>query len=136
MFICDISVFNKFGKQLLDEMLRPLGVDWRALVVMLVIEQVPGISQTRLSPFLQTDKANISKLLQVMENKGLIRRQADDEDQRNKDIYLTDQGESRLPQLRAALDRWEATCFLGIDPEEIRQFQRISERITQNLIKE
>lgn len=135
MFVCDISVFNKYGKQLLDEMLRPLGVDWRALVVMLVIDQVPGIAQTRLSPFLQTDKANISKLLQVMEGKGLIRRQADGEDQRNKVIHLTDQGERRLPQLQAVLDRWEAACFLGIDPEEIRQFQRISERITQNLVK-
>ena len=60
MFICDISVFNKYGKQRLDEMLSSLQIDWRGLVIMLVLEQVPGISQTRLSPFLQTDKANLT----------------------------------------------------------------------------
>lgn len=136
MFICDISILNKYGKHQLDEMLRPMELDWRGLVVMLVTEQVPGISQTRLSSFLQTDKANISKLLTEMENKSLIQREAAGEDQRNKIINLADHGKSQLPQLHDTLDRWEAACFFGIEPDEILQFQRISERITHNLINE
>ena len=35
MFICDISIFNKYGKQKLDKMLSPMKIDWRELVVML-----------------------------------------------------------------------------------------------------
>ncbi|MFA7573784.1 MAG: MarR family transcriptional regulator [Lutispora sp.] len=136
MFICDISVFNKYGKQKLDEMLCPLKIDWRELVVMLVIEQVPGIAQARLIPFLQTDKANVTKLLQAMEKKGLIRRESDDEDQRNKVCYLTNQGNILTPHLHEVLDLWEAACFQGINKDELMQFQRISEIITQNLIKE
>ena len=45
MFICDISVFNKFGKQKLDEMLIPFDIDWRTLVVILVSEQVHEIGR-------------------------------------------------------------------------------------------
>lgn len=52
MFICDISVLNKYGKQKLDEMLIPFNIDWRILVVILVNEQIPGISAVKLIPFM------------------------------------------------------------------------------------
>lgn len=136
MFICDISVFNKYGKQKLDEMLRPLNIDWRELVVILVIKEVPGISQARLIPFLQTDKANVTKILQTMEKKGLIRREADDVDMRNKVCYLTSQGESIAPKLHEVLNLWEGACFHGLDKKEILQFKKINEIITHNLVKD
>lgn len=136
MFICDISVFNKFGKQKLDDMLRPLIMDWRELVVMLVIEQVPGISQARLIPFLQTDKANVTKLLQSMEGRGLISREADPVDQRNKVCHLTPEGESIAPKLQEILDLWEAACFNGISEDDLQHYRRINDMITNNLVGE
>jgi len=136
MFICDISVFNKYGKQKLDEMLYPMGLQWRELVVMLVIEQVPGIPQTRLIPFLQTDKANVTKLLQTMEKRGLIVRNADGDDQRNKVCHLTDQGASMTPRLNQILDLWESACFQGIDRDELTEYKRINEIITRNIVNE
>lgn len=134
MFICDICVFNRYGKQRLDEMLRPLNIDWHMLVILLVIEQLPGISQARMSPFLQTDKANVTKLLQAMEKKGLIRRETDSADQRNKVCLLTDQGNKLTPQLHEILESWEAACFKGISTADLLCFQRVSEMISQNLL--
>lgn len=136
MFICDISVFNKYGKQKLDDMLRPLDMDWRELVVMLVIEQVPGISQARLIPFLQTDKANVTKLLQSMEGRGLISREADAGDQRNKVCHLTTEGEAIAPKLQEILDLWEAACFNGISKDDLLHYRRINDMITGNLVGE
>lgn len=134
MFICDISIFNRYGKIKLDEMLYPLKVDWRELIVMLVIEQMSGISQAHLIPFLQTDKANVTKLLKSMENKGLIRREVDEQDQRNKLCYLTKQGEELIPDLHESLNLWEEACFNGISKEDRLQFEKISKIITQNLL--
>lgn len=135
MFICDISIFNKYGKQKMDEMLCPLKVDWHELIVMLVIEQVPGITQAHLTPYLQTDKANVTKLLQRMEKKGLILRKEDEKDQRNKVCNFTNQGEQLIPQLHRILSLWEEACFHGINKDELVQFRRICETITQNLMK-
>ncbi len=135
MFICDISIFNKYGKQMLDELLSPLNLCWRELVVILVIEQIPGVTQARLSPFLQTDKANVTKLLQAMQKKGLIKRETSEEDQRNKICHLTNKGNELTDQLHKILDLWEAACFQHIDKNDIIQFRRISEIVTQNLIK-
>jgi DNA-binding MarR family transcriptional regulator len=136
MFICDISILNRYGKQRLDEMLKPLELDWHMLAALLVIDQLPGVSQTRLSPFLQTDKANITKLLQLMEKKGLIRREMDGSDQRNKVCYLTDEGQSKIPELQETLDKWEAACFKGVSEEDLLIYRKTSEIITGNLLRE
>lgn len=134
MFICDISIFNKYGKQTLDDLLLPLDCGWQELVVMLVIEQIDGISQTRLVPFLQTDRANVTKLLQAMEKKDLIRRETAGSDLRNKGCHLTPRGQEMLPQLHRVLSQWEDRCFQGISAEEQDQFRKISETITRNLM--
>lgn len=136
MFICDISVFNRYGKQTLDDQLLPLKVNWQSLVTILVIEQVPGISQNRLIPFLQTDKANVSKLLKEMEGEGLIERHTDPTDQRNKVCHLTLKGQTLAPKLSEALESWEKALFQDVDPKDLEAFHRVSTVITQNLVKD
>lgn len=135
MFICDISVLNRYGKQRLDELLSELFMDWHMLVALLVVEQAPGISQARLSIFLQTDKANISKILKSMEQRGLIRRVADPADLRNKICYATSEGQMLAPQLWKILDLWENECFQDIDKKDLEVFKRVSNTICQNLMK-
>ncbi len=134
MFICDISVFNKYGKQKLDELLSPQKLNWRELVVLLVIERIPGITQALLNPFLQTDKANVTKLLQTMEKKGLIKRVSDEQDKRNKVCTLTLAGTRLLPNMHEILIHWESACFQGLDDDELASYRRINEKITRNLL--
>lgn len=134
MFICTISVFNRYGKQLLDEMLQPHSLDWRDLVAILVLEQIPGASQSRLIPFLQTDKANVTKILKALEEKGLINRKVNPQDKRNRACSLTEQGQSLAPKLYKVLQEWEAICFQGIPEAEVEQFKATSEKITKTMM--
>ena len=135
MFICDISILNRYGKQRLDELLRELCIDWHMLVALLVVEQAPGISQARLSIFLQTDKANVSKILKSIEQRGLIRRVADPADLRNKICYTTSEGQLLAPKLWNILGLWENECFQNIDKKDLEVFKRVSNTICQNLMK-
>lgn len=134
MFICDISIFNRYGKQQMDERLAPLHLDWRDLVAILVIDQVPGITQARLNPFLQTDKANVTKLLQSLEQRGQITRLEDEADHRSKVCFLTDSGQALVPRLYGLMAEWENHIFQGISPLERAQFEEISQRINANLL--
>lgn len=136
MFICDISVLNKFGKQNLDEMLAPYHIDWRNLVVILVSEQVKGVSQAKLIPFMQTDKGNVSRILHSMEKNGLIIRQADLEDNRNKLCYLTDESKKIVGQLKEILEKWEEMCFEGLTKEQVSLYKEVNKIITKNLVGE
>lgn len=134
MFICTISVFNRYGKQLLDDMLQPYSLDWRDLVAILVLEQIPGASQSRLIPFLQTDKANVTKILKALEEKELINRKVNPQDKRNRACSLTEQGQSLAPKLYKVLQEWEAICFQGIPEAEVEQFKATSEKITKTMM--
>ena len=133
MFICYISVLHKFGKQRLDELLGPLGMDWRELVVLLVVEQVPGIVQSRLIPFLQTDKANVAKLLKEMEMKKLLERQEEAEDHRQKTCHLTLHSAELLPKLHSIMNDWESQCFEGLSESERLAFLKAARQIGYNL---
>lgn len=134
MFICDISVFNRFGKRSLDIQLSPLGLDWQGLVAILVIDQVSGISQKRLNPFLQTDKSNVSKLITALENANLIYREKEKGDLRNKSCYLTEKGKALVPQLQKILDAWEESLVRNISEKDLAVFKRVNAIITQNLV--
>lgn len=133
MFICDISVFNKHGKQLLDTYLEPLQVDWREMVVLLVVEKVPGIAQGRLTPFLQTDKANVTKLLQTMEHLGLLQREEDPEDHRSRTCHLTTKSLALLPKIHDTMKKWEDHCFRGLTVEELALFATLRRKVGYNL---
>lgn len=134
MFICDISIFNRYGKQSLDTLLKPLGLDWQGLVAILVIDQVQGITQQRLIPFLQTDKANVSKMIATLEDSDLVYREKKFNDLRNKACYLTEKGNSLVSQLQKTLVDWEASLYQNINAEDLEVFKRVSEQITKNLI--
>lgn len=134
MFICDIGVFNRYGKRSLDNLLIPLDLDWQSLVAILVIDQIQGIGQHRLKPFLQTDKANVSKLITKLVRSNLVYREKVEGDMRNKACYLTQQGKALVPQLQETLDAWEKAVYQNISEEDLTVFRRVNATITQNLI--
>lgn len=136
MFICDISALNRYGKQKIDDMLIKFNIDWRILVVLLVTEHVPGISAGRLIPFMQTDKGNVARILQSMETRKMIYREADTKDQRNKLCYLTGESLKLIPELKRILKQWEEECFAGLTKEEILLYKKINSVITNNLVGE
>lgn len=70
MLICEISLFNKIGKDKLNEMLKIKSLDWRDLVSILVTDYFSSTTQIALMPYLQTDKGNVTKNLNVLEKEN------------------------------------------------------------------
>lgn len=136
MLICDINIFYRNGKAVLEKMLMPLGMDMYELITLLVIDTVPGITQTRLIPFLQPDKGNVTKILQLLEKKGLVYRDTDSEDQRIKVCFLTENGKAMVPQLRIVMNAWEERFFMGLDSSEVVLYHKISEVMVRNIMKD
>lgn len=134
MFICDINILNRYGKLELDKILEEMKIGWHELIVICVLEREPGISQSNLTPFLQTDKANVTKILQSMEKRKLIRREALEQDLRNKICFLTEAGKALAPKLNRVMKEWEAVCFRGVSEADRQQYQAVNKKITDNLL--
>jgi DNA-binding MarR family transcriptional regulator len=73
-------------------------VQFSALVV---IREHPGTDATRVSDLIYFDRSTIGNVLDRLEKKGLIRREASIEDRRTKRLFLTAQGRGMLRKVIA-----------------------------------
>lgn len=134
MLICHINILSKYGKGLLDEALSEKKFQWRDMVVLMVLEKVEGAKPSFLGKFLQSDKANVTKLINRLEKRGLVYKKASQEDGRCKKIFLTEKGQNSLPWLHHAMEKWERAIYSGIDEKTLRFYHLANEKIMSNLL--
>ena len=106
---------------------------WREMVVLMVLEKKPGANQNFIGKFLQTDKSNVTHIIQDLETKALLIRKTCEEDRRYKGLYLTSASRELLPWLHEQLRLWQEQCYRGLSQEEIAIYQTISQKIVDNL---
>lgn len=78
-------------------------------------------------------RSTASKVLSLMEQKGLIVRQSVDYDQRLKKIVLTDKALALHEAIIRELDNMEAELLRGFTDEEIEQLYNYIARLKNNL---
>ena len=135
MLVCDISLTHKYGKQTLDARLSPFHVCWQEMAVLMAAHRSPDVTSALLSMLLQTDKGNVTKLLNSMESKGLITRVPTQKDQRRKALRLAPAGETLVPDLYRVMSGWENECLEGLSPEDRKGYQRLSGTVISNLMR-
>ena len=68
-----------------------------------------------------------------MEEKGLIRRAADENDQRQKRVMATEKGRRLREQVQAAFQDTEAVMFRSLRTDEVETLRALLCRIIENL---
>lgn len=95
--------------------------------------QENGLTQSEIGKLINKDHTCVSRLIDNLIKKGLIKREVSVEDKRINLVYLTDEGK-RLQKdvvgtVNASLDR----AFQGISEEEKEIFSKVLDRIIENL---
>ncbi|MBP3273103.1 MAG: winged helix-turn-helix transcriptional regulator [Ruminococcus sp.] len=80
-------------------------------------------------------RATVSKMLQLMEQKGLIERQSVKHDARLKKIVLTEKGRMANHETLAALQQSEREVTEGIPEEKLKVFFEVCVMIRKNLYR-
>lgn len=80
--------FTRFYKPRLDA----IGLTYPQYLVFLVLWEQDGITVKTLGDKLFLDSGTITPLVKRLESRGLVRRQRDDEDERQVRIHLTTEG--------------------------------------------
>lgn len=97
-----------------------------------------GLRQQDLVSSVIKDKGTIARALENLEKQGIVTRETDEADRRNKLIYLTPKGRKlktvMLPHALSAMEE----VLVNIPPEEVaickKVLQRMYKRLTQKLI--
>lgn len=65
-----------------------------------------GLTQEEMAAVITVNKAATTRTIQGMEKKGLVRREAHEENYRAKRVYLTDKAKNAEPRIRELQKKW------------------------------
>lgn len=92
-----------------------------------------GMYQRQLSKLTLKDRPNITRLLNILEEKGLLYREADPENKRIFKIYITEKGRNTAKEVHKTLLSIKAQSSIDITEEEQVFFKKIMEKFCKNL---
>jgi len=103
------------------------------MVVVVLLHERGGLTQTELAATLAKDKAVITRMLAQLEKRGLVRREADPGDRRAIRSHLTEAGRASYEQLQPLLDTFIRRAVEGLSQEDFDLTRKNMRRIIDNL---
>ncbi|MGN2386787.1 MarR family winged helix-turn-helix transcriptional regulator [Pseudomonas syringae] len=120
---------NALKDRMLDKYLLPYDVTFAQFKVLIIISQFSSDTPVELCRHLSLDSGSMTRMLDRLEQKGLIARTRSATDRRQVRLVLTEQGETLsdlLPQIGAdAMNE----IFATLDAEEVATLQRILTKV-------
>ena len=104
-------------------------VNVRELSVLLLLDGREPESQQQAAERLGVDRTTMVGLLDGLEGKGLVERQADPADRRRNVVQLTDAGRKALEEAMAASDAAERELLADLSPAEARKLRDLLARV-------
>lgn len=102
------------------------------LLIDLLWNQGP-MSQQRMADLMQKDKNSITKLVDALEKKGLVKRQKDETDRRSNLLVLTSEAEGLKMGAKQKGISILDSILEGIGEEELKSFLNTLGKLTDNM---
>jgi DNA-binding MarR family transcriptional regulator len=90
--------------------------------VMQVLQAQPGMDQIALAREIGIDRTTASSVLTRLEARGIVKREADPTDRRNKRAFLTPAGQAMLRDMQASIDAAHRDLVKPLAPAEREHF--------------
>lgn len=103
---------------------------WRA---MFRLSREPGMKQVELADRLDVEPITAGRIIDRLEEAGLVERHRDPIDRRVWRIYLTDKADPMIERLTTVAEKLLAGAFAGISSDEIASLRSTLERIRENV---
>jgi DNA-binding MarR family transcriptional regulator len=104
------------------ERLEPLGLTYPQYLALTVLWETDGLTVGDMGRRLMLDSGTLTPLLKRLEGAGIIRRSRRTSDEREVEIWLTEDG-ARLKEMAYAV-REHVVCRLGMSEREIAALRR------------
>ena len=119
-----------------DARMRALGVTGPQARLLLVLGLHEGQNQGFYAEQLDVEAITLCRMLDRMEEAGLLERRRDPADRRAWRVHLTAAGQALLPQLRDGVAPMVETMLAGLDPAERERFGHLLEQVRSNLTRD
>lgn len=117
-------------QRLADQQLAEFGITLACAMPLLVIGRAGGgIRQVELAQQLNLEGPSLVRLLDILANDGLLRREADPADRRANLLWLSDAGLALVSLLEQRLVRLRGEVFGDLSLEELHVVTRLWQRL-------
>lgn len=130
-----IDQTSKVAKQYSQQEFDQIGIDitvdqW---ILLKIIEQSDGLSQTDLAKLSIRDPASITRTLDILQRKKLVQRNPVPDNRRQYNISLTANGSTFVRKHMDMVNQHRAKSIEGFSSEELRQLNTMLLRIQKNM---
>ena len=110
-----------------------LGITVEQWVILKIISESPSISQKELAQKSYRDPASITRTLDLLEKKDLLRRESMPENRRMHMIVLTNEGKQFIKKNMKLVQSHRDQSTKGITKKELEQLSATLEKIRNNM---
>ena len=110
-----------------------LGVTRAQWKVLFRLSRMPRLRQVELADMLDVEPITLSRIVDRLQEAGLVARVADPADRRAWRLELTDKAQPLIAELRKLAEVLVDEAFAGLDPTEIEAMRASLQTIRDNL---
>jgi MarR family transcriptional regulator, transcriptional regulator for hemolysin len=110
-----------------------LGVTRAQWKVLFRLSRTPGLRQVELADMLDVEPITLSRIVDRLQEAGLVERAADPADRRAWRLELTDKAQPLIAKLRKLAEVLVGEAFAGIDEEQVEVMRTSLRKIRDNL---
>lgn len=125
---------SRLMRRRFDERARSVGAtraQWKTLTM---LSRHEGINQGALADLLEIEPITLTRMIDRLEDSGLVERRRDPSDRRAWQLYLTERSKPLLADLRIVADEMLEQTLAGIDHADRERLGDILNAIRANLI--
>lgn len=116
----------------IDAELAPLDITWAQWATLLKLASGKARTAAELCRNSACDTGSMTRMVDRLEQKGLVRRERSSEDRRIVFLHLTERGEQIVPELKPIAVRVLNRFLKGFTREELEQFKSFARRMIAN----
>lgn len=127
------TMIEKSKRRFLCIKFRGCGLSFTEGIAIMVIGYSGYGNQDSISALSGIDKFQTAKVLAALEERGLVRREINPSNKREKLVCLSEKGHETARELKRIMEQWEEIIFSGITREEERMLEQIMNKIVGNV---
>lgn len=128
-----LSDTSRMMRREFDARARAIGVTRPQWQVLSTLMRHEGVNQGKLAEYLDVEPITVCRMVDRLQEAGLVERRPDIADRRSWNLYLTPRARDLLAQLRPLADVMIEEALEGIDSVERATLQRLLEKLRVNL---
>lgn len=124
---------SRLARWAFDRRVREIGVTGPQARLLLTLNRTPGENQGHYAERLEIEPITLCRMVDRLEDAGLVERRPDPEDRRARRLHLTATSRKMVERLQAEVDALVADMLAGLSSAERAEFHRLLSLIGQNL---